>query len=161
MNITVSHKNDLRTYWGNWANLIRMITPNGHDRYSFDRIPLVIESLATDQTELEFVLSHLHDHLSVIETTQISSFDYLSYAESRVFLKMFFVSLRVVLDNVNGVIEYLYKINRDTEPLSPSFAKTLRNALQNRLSPNLKDIFINANQWFPEFTKTRNDLVHY
>jgi hypothetical protein len=159
--IVVQHKNCLCTYLSDWMMLIKTIKPQGFEHYDLTRVPTTFESLSNNTYDLSVVLGHLDLRLRVLEEESISQLDFLAYAEARVFLKAFFVFFRILLDNVSGVIEFLYNINQRGEAVTRRFSNLLNNAKKGKLPDDLRKLIEQTDSWFPELTATRDDLVHF
>jgi hypothetical protein len=59
------------------------------------------------------MLSYLDNNLTILEKTPLApdTFDYLAYAQARSFLKVCYLLLRILLDDVFGIIKYFYDYN--------------------------------------------------
>jgi hypothetical protein len=159
--ISVQHKNCLTTYLGEWMMMVKMLNNKIPHRYDLNRVPTTFESLSNNTHDLSVVLAHLHSRLLILEEKPLSELDSLAYSEARVFLKAFFVFFRILLDNVSGVIEFLYNKNQRGEAVTSSFNDLLRNAKGNKLPNDLNNLIAQTESWFSEVTDVRDDLVHH
>lgn len=148
--IIAQHKNCLSTYLSDWMMMIKTIKPQGAQCYNLTRVPTTLESLHNNTYDLSVVLAHLDSRLRVLEEKPISQLDLQAYAEARVFLKAFFVFFRILLDNVSGVIEFLYNTNQRGEAVTSSFHKLLKNAKDEKLPKSLCELLEQPNSWFPK-----------
>ena len=162
--IIVQHKNDFSTYLGDWISMIRTVInltrAEKAKRHDLTRIPTTFESIHNNTHDLSVVLAHLDSRLRVLEEKPIRQLDLRAYAEARVFLKAFYVFFRILLDDVSGVIEFYYKKNEPGVAVTKSFKTLLNNAEKGILPEDLSELLKQANSWFPEMRKRRDDLVH-
>lgn len=159
--IIVQHKNCLTTYLSDWMMMIKMLNNKVPHCYDLNRVPTTFESLSNNTYDLSVVLANLHSRLQLLEEKPLNQLDSLAYSEARVFLKAFFVFFRILLDNVSGVIEFLYNKNQRGEAVAGSFRDLLKNAEGDKLPANLRSQIIETKSWFYEATDIRDDLVHH
>ena len=173
--ITITHKNDLRTYLGDWKTQMGTIyisiekrDPEESKRYHMTRIPQPIESFSFNSDDFSIVLRYLDNTLRILEETPVTpiEFPYQAYSEARVFLKAFFIFLRILLDDLAGIIEHFYKKNerfyKKKERLGRirGFNDLLKKADMSKGPENLSKLLRPRCSWFQELKKTRDDLVH-
>jgi len=105
----ISHKNNLSGYIGNW------LTVMNHFKRTQPpiRIPRAVVSYNDNTYDLSLMLSYLDNNLTILEKTPLApdTFDYLAYAQARSFLKVCYLLLRILLDDVFGIIKYFYDYN--------------------------------------------------
>lgn len=167
--IRITHKNDLRAYLGDWKTQMGILyitiakrKPEESKRYHMTRIPKPIESFSFNSNDFSILLRYLDNTLRILEETPVtpSEFPYQAYAETRVFLKAFFIFLRILLDDLSGIIEYFYKTNERLD-LPESFDDLLKKADKSKLPEDLSKLLRPRRSWFQELKKTRDDLIHY
>jgi hypothetical protein len=167
--IRITHKNDLRAYLGDWKTQMGILyitiakrKPEESKRYHIMRIPKPIESFSFNRDDFSILLRYLDNTLRILEETPVtpSEFPYQAYAEARVFLKAFFIFLRILLDDLSGIIEYFYKANERLD-LPNSFDDLLKKADMSKLPENLSKLLRPRCSWFQELKKTRDDLIHH
>jgi hypothetical protein len=136
--------------------------PKESKRYHIKRIPAPIESFSFNSDDFSTVLGFLDNTLRILEETPLtpSEFPYQAYGEARVFLKAFFIFLRILLDDLSGIIEYFYKTNERLE-LPNSFDDLLKKADKTKLPEGLSKLLRPRRSWFQELKRTRDDLIHY
>lgn len=167
--VGIIHKNDLGAYLGDWKNTMQTMysaitrrNPGEAQRYRITRIPTPIESFSFNSGDFSILLRYLDDKLEILEQAQITpnQFPYQSYADARLFLKVFFVFLRIQLDDLSGIIGYFYKANEGIE-LPKSFDSLQKRAKKGTLPADLCQLLEPTFSWFPKMKDTRDDLVHY
>jgi hypothetical protein len=167
--IRITHKNDLRAYLSDWKTQMGIIyitiakrELEKSKRYHMTRIPEPIESFSFNSDDFSILLRYLDNTLKILEETPVTprEFPYQAYAEARVFLKAFFIFLRILLDDLSGIIEYFYKTNERID-LSESFNKLLKKADKSELPEDLAKLLRQRRSWFQELKQTRDDLVHH
>ncbi len=77
--ITITHKNDLRTYLGDWKTQMGTIyisiekrDPEESKRYHMTRIPQPIESFSFNSDDFSIVLRYLDNTLRILEETPVT-----------------------------------------------------------------------------------------
>jgi hypothetical protein len=130
-------------------------------RYNITRIPKPIESFSSNSDDFSILLRYLDNTLRILEETPVtpSEFPYLAYAEARVFLKAFFIFLRILLDDLSGIIEYFYKANKRLGRIK-GFDDLLKKADKSKLPEGLSKLLRPRRSWFQELKRIRDDLVH-
>ena len=156
----VHHQNDLSGYIGNWRLLMNQILKV---RPPID-IPQELVSLGDNTHDLSVMLSYLDARLTILEETPLvagQQIDDLAYTEARSFLKVCYLLIRVLFDDISGVIKYFYDKNEPNSGVTKSFDTLLKKAengtLPEDLSKLLKQTIVN----FPEMRNRRVDLEHY
>lgn len=157
---TVYHKNNLTDYISNWRFLMSQILKV---RPPID-IPQELVSLGDNTHDLSVMLSYLDARLTILEETPFvagQQIDDLAYTEARSFLKVCYLLIRVLFDDISGVIKYFYDKNEPNSGVTKSFDTLLKKAengtLPEDLSKLLKQTIVN----FPEMRNRRVDLEHY
>lgn len=126
------------------------------------RTPRAVVSYNDNMYDLSLMLSYLDNNLTILEDTPITpdKFDYLSYAQARAFLKMCYILLRILLDNVSGIIKYFYDYNEPKVVVPESFGGLLQKAEKHKLPEDLIALLLPSSEWFCEMRKRRDDLGH-
>jgi len=165
--IIAQHKNCLSAYLSNWITIMRYvlinIKPELAQRYDLTKIPITFESLHNNTYDLSVILSYLDVRLTILEETPLiagQQIDYQAYAEARVFLKACYIFLRILLDDLSGILEYFYKKNERWVKLKPGFDDLLKQANNGKLSADLSKLLERPCSWFPEMKNRRDELVH-
>ena len=169
--IRITHKNDLRAYLSDWKTQMGIIyitmakrEPEKSERYHITRIQKPIESFSFNSDDVSVLLRYLDNTLRILEETPVTpgEFPYQAYAEARLFLKAFFIFLRILLDDLAGIIEYFYKTNERIDLCKgKGFKELLKKADKYKQTENLSKLLGQRRSWFQELRKTRDDLVHY
>ncbi len=137
--------------------------PEKSKRYYMTGIPKTIESFSFNSDDFSILLRCLDNTLRILEETPVtpSEFPYNAYAEARFFLKAFFIFLRILLDDLSGIIEYFYKTNERLDlSKGKGFNKLLKEADKSKMPEDLSKLLKQKRSWFQELKKTRDDLVH-
>lgn len=168
--VRIIHKNDIGAYLGNWKNAMQVIhsaitrkNPGEAQRYRIVRIPMPIESLSFNSGDFSMLLRYLDGKLEILEQTPLvvgQQIDYQAYADARLFLKVFFIFFRILLDDLSGIIRYFYKTNEGIE-LPKSFDDLQKKAKKGTLPADLCQLLEPTFSWFPKMKDTRDDLVHH
>jgi hypothetical protein len=146
--IRVTHKNDLRTYLGNWKTqmgikytTIAKRKPEKSKHYYTTRIPKPIESFSFNSNGFSILLRYLDNILRTLEETPFTpnKFPYQAYGEAKFFLKTFFIFLRILLDDLSGIIEYFYKANKRLN-LPESLDDLLKEADKSKMPEDLSKL---------------------
>lgn len=154
----ICHKNNLSGYVSNWRltmnNIFQVQPPIG--------IPQELVSLGDNTYDLSLMLSYLDDKLTTLEDTRLTpnQFNYLAYAEARSFLKVCYLLLRILLDNVTGILKYFYDKKEPLAAVPKSFYDLLKKARSGKLPKDLIALLQRPNEWFPEMRDRRVDLEH-
>lgn len=162
--INICHKNSLSGYISNWRLLMNQIL---RAKPPID-IPQELVSLGDNTHDLSVMLSYLDVKLTILEETPLiagQQIDYQAYAEARSFLKVCYLLVRILFDDVSGVIKYFYDKNEPNSGVTKSFDDLLNKAknkakngtLPEDLSTLLKQTIVH----FPEMRSRRVDLEHY
>jgi hypothetical protein len=173
--ITITHKNDLGAYFSDWKTQMGIIyitiekrDSEESERYHITRIPQPIESFSFNSNDFSILLRYLDNRLRILEETPVTpiEFPYQAYAEARVFLKAFFIFLRILLDDLAGIIEHFYKTNErfymKKERLGRirGFKELFKKADKSKRTEDLSKLLRPRRSWFQELKKIRDDLVH-
>ena len=100
----VYYKNNLSGYVGNWCVLMTQIL-----KQPPLSIPQELVSLGDNTHDLSVMLSYLDAKLTILEETPFvagQQIDYLAYAEARSFLKVCYMLVRILFDDVAWVIKF-------------------------------------------------------
>jgi len=167
---SITHKNDLRTYLSDWKTQMDLLyitiakrKPEESKRYYMTRIPKTIQSFSFNSGDFSILLRYLDNTLRILEETPVtpSEFPYQAYAEARVFLKAFFIFLRILLDDLSGIMEYFFKTNEGLNLCQgKGFSKLLKEADKGEVPEDLSKLLRERRSWFQELKKTRDVLVH-
>ncbi|MGD0596610.1 MAG: hypothetical protein ABSA64_03685 [Sedimentisphaerales bacterium] len=154
----ISHKNNLSGYIGNWLivmNTVKKTQPP-------IRIPQEIISYNDNIYDLSLMLWYLDNNLTVLENTPITpeKFDYMAYAQSRAFMKACYLLLRILLDDVSGVIKYFYDQNEHPIIVPKSFNELLKKTDNQELPNDLMKLLQPTKEWFRQMRDRRGDLEH-
>ena len=154
----INHKNNLSSYIGNWLTVMNHIKKTQPPI----RIPQEAVSYNDNTYDLSLMLSYLDNNLTILEETPLTpdKFDYLSYAQARAFLKACYMFLRIILDNVSGIIKYFYDINEHPVKVPKSFNKLLKKVDNRKLPEDLTTLLQPSKEWFRQMRKRRGDLEH-
>ena len=103
----IHHQSDLIYYIGEWRstmNYVLKIQPPVD-------IPQALVSLGDNTRDLSLMLSYLDVKFTILEGTPLiagQEFDYQAYSEARTFLKICYLLVRILFNDVAGVIKYFY-----------------------------------------------------
>jgi len=108
------------------------------------------------------MLSYLDNNLTILEETPLTpdEFDYMAYAQTRGFLKVCYLLLRILLDDVSGIIKYFYDSNESNVGVPKSFNELLKKADNCRLPEDLIGLLQPSKEWFRQMRERRVDLEH-
>jgi hypothetical protein len=125
-------------------------------------IPQVVGSFGENTYDFSLMLSYLDNKLAVLEETPLSprQFNYMAYAEARVFLKACYMFFRILLDDISGILEFFYKKKEPKVKIGSSFDDLLKHAKNGSLPSDLCKLLERPSSWFPEMRDRRDDLVH-
>lgn len=158
--ISVTHKNNLSTYLGDWKNTMYMFSKAQPPM----SLPQPLVSFGNNTHDLCLMLAYLDDKLTVLEETPLTSsqFNYQGYAEAGVFLKASYLFFRILLDDIAGIIEYFYKKNEPKvyRGQKKGLDALLKKARNGKLPEDLSKLLEYPSSWFTEMTERRDDLVH-
>ena len=155
----IHHQSDLIGYVSEWRltmNHVLKIQP------PID-IPQALVSLGDNTHDLSLMLSYLHAKLTILEETPLiagQQIDYQAYSEARSFLKVCYLLIRILFDDVSGVIKYFYDKNEPNSGVTKSFETLLNKAKKGNLPKDLSILLSQTIEHFPEMRKRRVDLEH-
>ncbi len=154
----INHKNNLSGYIGNWLTVMNHIKKTQPPI----RMPQVVVSYNDNMYDLSLMLSYLDNNLTVLEETPPTpdKFDYLAYAQARAFLKVCYLLLRILLDDVSGVIKYFYDDKERNVGVPKSFNVLLKKADNRKLPEDLIALLQPSKEWFRQMRDRRADLEH-
>ena len=155
----VHHQNDLSGYIDNWRLLMNQILKV---RPPID-IPQELVSLGDNTHDLSVMLSYLDTRLTILEETPFvagQQINYLAYAEARSFLKVCYMLVRILFDDVSGVIKYFYDKKEPNRGVTKSFNKLLNNVKNGKLPEDLSKLLKQTIVVFPELRNRRVNLEH-
>jgi len=156
----VYYQNNLSGYISNWRLLMSQILKV---RPPID-IPQELVSLNDNTHDLSVMLSYLDAKLTILEETPIvagQQIDYLAYAEARSFLKVCYMLVRILFDDVSGVIKYFYDKNEPNSGVTKSFSDLLNRAKKLKLPEDLSTLLRETIVHFPKMKDRRDDLLHF
>jgi hypothetical protein len=156
--MNISHKNNLSGYIGSWIVMMNQIKKTQPPV----RIPQEAISYNDNMYDLSLMLSYLDNNLTILEETPLTpeKFDGLAYAQARAFMKVCYLFLRIILDNVSGIIKYFYDTNEHPTIIPKSFNKLLKDADNYKLPKELTAIIQSSKTWFRQMRERRGDLEH-
>ncbi len=157
--MNINHNNNLSGYIGNWLTMMNHLKKTQPPI----RIPPEIISYNDNSYDLSLMLSYLDNNLTILEETTITpeQFNYMAYAKARCFLKVCYLLLRILLDDVSGIIKYFYNQNEPIIEVTKSFNKLLGKAKNGKLPEDLSELLARPITWFPEMRQRRVNLEHY
>jgi len=156
----IHHQNDLRSYIGNWRlimNQVLKVQPPVD-------IPQALVSLGDNTHDLSVMLSYLDVKLTILEETPLiagQQIDDQAYAEAMSFLKVCYLLVRILFDDVSGIIKYFYDKNEPNSGVMKSFNKLLNKAKNGTLPEDLSTLLKQTIVHFPKMKGRRDDLVHW
>jgi len=157
---TVYHQNNLSGYIGNWRLLMNQML---RVQPPID-IPQELVSLGDNTHDLSVMLSYLDAKLTILEETPLiagQKIDYLAYAEARSFLKVCYLLVRILFDDISGVIKYFYDKNEPNSGVTKSFNDLLNRAKNGKLPEDLSTLLRRTIVQFPKMKDRRDDLGHF
>jgi len=154
----INHKNNLSGYIANWLIMMNHLKKTQPPI----RIPQAVASYNDNSYDLSLMLSYLDNNLTMLEETPLTpdQFNYQAYAEARSFLKVCYILLRILLDDLSGIIKYFYDSNEHKVGVPKSFNDILRKADNRKLPEDLIALLQRSNEWFPQMRQRRVDLEH-
>ena len=155
----INYYNNLNGYIGNWRMLMSQIMK----RPPID-IPQELVSLGDNTHDLSVMLSYLDSRLTTLEETPIvagTHIDYLAYAEARSFLKVCYLLVRILFDDISGIIKYFYDKNEPNSGVTKSFGDLLNKAKRGNLPEDLSTLLRQTIVQFPKMKDRRDDLLHF
>jgi hypothetical protein len=155
----IHYRNNISSYVGNWRSLMNQILgvqpPIG--------IPQVLFSLHDNTNDLSVMLSYLDKKLTILEGTPHAvgtQIDYQAYSEARSFLKVCYLLVRILFDDIAGVIKHFYDINIPNSGVTKSFDSLLKKAEKETIPKDLSILLKQTIIYFPEMRSRRVDLEH-
>ncbi len=154
----INHKNNLSGYIGSWLNVMNNIKKTQPPI----RIPQEVVSYNDNTYDLSLMLSYLDNNLKILEKTPLTpdKFDYLAYAQARAFMKVCYMFLRIILDDVSGIIKHFYDENEHPIIVPKSFDDLLKKADNRKLPEDLIALIQPSKEWFCQMRQRRVDLEH-
>ncbi len=127
--------------------------------------PQTLVSLGDNTHDLSVMLSYLDVKLTILEETPLitgQQIDYQAYSEARTFLKICYLLVRILFDDVAGVIEHFYKKNEPNvyRGVQKGFTYLLKKARKRELPEDLCKLLERSGSWFDEMVTRRDDLAH-
>ncbi len=156
----IHHQSDLTSYISEWRstmNYVLKIQPPVD-------IPQALVSLGDNTRDLSVMLSYLDVKLTILEDTPLiagQEINYQAYSDARTFLKICYLLVRILFNDVAGVIKYFYDENEPNSELPQSFNKLLKKAKKGKLPEDLCILFRQTIEHFPIMRGRRDDLEHY
>ena len=156
----IHHQSDLIGYISEWrltVNHVLKIQPPVD-------IPQALVSLGDNTHDLSVMLSYLDVKLTILEETPLiagQQIDYQAYSDARTFLKICYLLVRILFNDVAGVIKYFYDKNEPNSGVTMSFNDLLKNAKNGKLSKDLSILLGQTIVHFPIMRGRRDDLEHY
>ena len=126
-------------------------------------IPQALVSLGDNTRDLSVMLSYLDVQLTILEETPPiagQQIDYQAYSDARTFLKMCYLLVRILFDDVSGVIKYFYDKKEPNSGVTKSFNKLLNKAKKGELPEDLCVLLRQSIVHFPKMRVRRGALVH-
>jgi len=157
---TVYHQNNLSGYIGNLRLLMNLILKG---QPPID-IPQELVSLGDNTYDLSVMLSYLDAKLTILEETPRiagQQIDSQAYAEARSFLKVCYLLVRILFDDISGVIKYFYDKNEPNSGVTKSFNDLLNRAKNGKLPEDLSTLLRRTIVQFPKMKDRRDDLGHF
>jgi hypothetical protein len=155
----VQHQNSLTGYISNWRLSMNQML---RARPPID-IPQELVSLIDNTHDLSVMLSYLDANLATLEETPLvagQQFDDSAYAQARSFLKVCYLLVRIIFDDISGVIKYFYDENEPNSGVTKSFDTLLGKARNGKLPEDLSRLLKQTIVYFPEMRSRRVDLEH-
>jgi len=110
------------------------------------------------------MLSYLDVKLTILEETPLiagQQIDYQAYSEARSFLKVCYLLVRILFDDVSGVIKYFYDEKEPNSGVTMSFNDLLKKAEKGNLSKDLSTLLRRTIVQFHIMRGRRDALEHY
>ncbi len=127
-------------------------------------IPQALVSLGDNTHDLSVMLSYLDVKLTILEETPLiagQQIDYRAYSDARTFLKICYLLVRILFDDVSGVIKYFYDKNEPNSGVTKSFNTLLNKAKKGKLPEDLCILLRQTIEHFPKMRGRRDDLIHF
>ncbi len=162
----IHHQTDLTYYISEWRSRMNQMSRVLKVQPPVD-IPQPLISLGDNIRDLSVMLSYLDVQLTILEETPPlagQQIDYQAYSDARTFLKMCYLLVRILFDDVSGVIKYFYDKNEPNSGVTKSLNKLLNKAKNKDKKGELpEDLCVLLRQsivHFPEMRGRRSNLVH-
>ena len=156
----IHHQSDLIGYISEWRltmNHVLKIQPPVD-------IPQALVSLGDNTHDLSVMLSYLDVKLTILEDTPLiagQEISYQAYSDARTFLKICYLLVRILFNDVAGVIKYFYDENEPNSGVPQSFNDLLKKAKNKKLPEDLSTLLRRTIVQFPTMRGRRDDLEHY
>ena len=160
--MTIQHTNGLSGYISNWRLTLYQLYQKLKVQPPGD-MPQELVSLVDNIDDLSLMLSYLDAKLTILEeTTSIAGqqIDYEAYSEARSFLKVSYLLVRKLFDDVSGVIRYFYDKNEPNSGVTKSFNSLLNKAKNGNLPEALSTVLRQTIVQFPKMKDRRDGLLH-
>jgi hypothetical protein len=155
-NRVIQHYNDLSGYISNWRMTMNLLYKKQID------FPKEVISYGDNCYDLSLMLSYLDDNLTRFENKHVTpqEFDYMAYAQARCFLKVCYLLIRVLFDNISGIIKYFYDNNEPKLGLRKSFNHLLHQAQSGKLPEDLSSLVKRTDIQFLKVKDRRDSIGH-
>ena len=160
----IYYKNNISSYIGNW----HLLMSQSKRQLPID-IPQELVSLKDNTLDLSVMLSYLDAKLTILEETPFvvgQQIDEIAYAESISFLKVCYLLVRILFDDISGIIKYFYDKNEPNSGVTKSFNELLKKAKKKALPKealpeDLSQTLIKSISHFYKMKERRDALIHY
>ncbi len=156
----IHHQTDLTYYISGWRSTMNYILKK---QPPVD-IPQPLISLGDNTRDLSVMLSYLDVNLAILEETPPTvgqEINYQAYSDARTFLKICYLLVRILFNDVAGVIQYFYDENEPNSGVPQSFNGLLTKAKNKKLPEDLSTLLRRTIVQFPIMRGRRDDLEHY
>jgi hypothetical protein len=152
----IQHYNDLSGYISNWH-----MTMNRIHRVN-NNLPQEIISFVDNCYDLSLMLSYLDDNLIRLEneTSTPEGLDHMAYAQTRCFLEVCYFLVRVLFDNISGIIKYFYDKNEPNSGIPKNFNDLLKRAQSGKIPEDLTSVITKIKFNFIKVKDRRDDIGH-
>ncbi|MFH1079412.1 MAG: hypothetical protein V1766_03980 [Pseudomonadota bacterium] len=162
----ITHKNCLIGCLSHWQSAMKAREAVQNSGTFVAGLPQPVGSFTRREYGICLMLELLDDRLKQIEHfvkdvdpgKDIGPFS-KGYSEAMTFIDTIYIFLRSLLDDVSGIIEYIYKSN-NIAGVPKSFSDLLKKAKAGRVPEDLICILRPCQDWFPKLKKDRDDIVH-
>jgi len=162
----ITHKNCLIGYLSHWQSAMKAREAVQHSGTFTPGLPQPVRSFTRRKYGICLMLELLDDRLKQVEHLvkdidpgmDIGLFS-KGYSEAMTFMDTTYIFVRSLLDDVSGIIEYLYKSNK-MAGIPKSFSDLLKKAKAGRVPKDLIHVLQPCQDWFPKLKKDRDDIVH-
>jgi hypothetical protein len=127
-------------------------------------IPQQLVSFSDNKHDLSLMLAYLDTNLTILEKTTCmdgQQIDPEAYGEARSFLKVCYLLIRILFDDIAGIIKYFYDKNEPNSGATKSFGDLLNKAQNGKLPGDLSTLLIQTITYFPGMRIRRVDLEHF